>query len=169
MNLTELNIAIENAYQNALINLERVLPYSIAENVTLQTDIYSSPAGNGFRIKCIVDFPGINFSVARVRNHGPDTASELEWPEIELAQVAKNHIVKCIAMGEEFVNSYGFNADKKIILLNKLLQAKEQNTLDQKPKLSSLYQWFNQIEQGAITGNTIFSPPPYTFEEVLTE
>lgn len=169
MNLTDLNIAIENAYQNALTNFERVLPYTIAENVTLQTDIYSSPAGDGFRIKCIINFPGINFSIVRVRNHGPDIDSELEWPEEGIEQSVKNHIAKSIATGESFVNSYGFNADKKIILLNKLLQAKEQNVLEQKPKLASLYQWFNEIEQKAVSGDIMFSPPPYTFEEVLTE
>lgn len=169
MNIEQINQLIEEAYQSALNNPQRVLPYNISDNVTLQTDLYSSDEGNGFKIVCVINFPNINYSVYKVRNYGPDTTSEIDWPSEGIEQSAKNHVAKCIHLGSLFVLEKGFDADKKVILLNKLLNLKEQNLLESKPKLTALYQWFNSIEQEAISGKQFFSEPPYSFEEVISE
>jgi hypothetical protein len=80
MNLTAINSAIEVAYANALANGgQRVMPHAIEPNVTIQTDEYTSISGDGFRVVCIIK--GQNgASVIRVKNYGPDTNSEKEWP-----------------------------------------------------------------------------------------
>jgi hypothetical protein len=169
MNIEQINQLIEEAYQEALNNPQRILPYSIDNNITLQTDLYSNDGENGFKIICTISFPNINFNLYKVRNYGPDVNSEQDWPLEGIDQAAKNYVAKCINLGSTFVNTKGFDADKKVILLNKLLNLKEQNLLESKPKLIALYQWFNYIEQQAISGKQFFSNPPYTFEEVIAE
>lgn len=169
MNIEQINQLIEQEYQTALNNPQRVMPYNIDSNITLQTDLYSSEEGNGFKVVCIVNFPEINFSVYKVRNYGPDINSEMDWPLEGIDQAAKNHVAKCIHLGSTFVNSKGFDADKKVILLNKLISLKEQNLLQSKPKLIALYEWFNSIEREAISGRQFFSEPPFSFEEVIAE
>ena len=79
MNLASLNAAIDAAYTSAIANSQRVLPQTIAPNVTLQTDTYIAPTGNGFRIVCIIKREDGAF-IMRVKNYGPDINSEKEWP-----------------------------------------------------------------------------------------
>ena len=75
----------------------------------------------------------------------------------------------CIVAGEKFVKSRGFDADRKVILLNKLLKAKEDGTIANKPKLTALYAWFETVQGLAIAGKSTFPAPPHTFEEVVAE
>jgi hypothetical protein len=79
MNLEPLNQAIEAAYQTALTNPHRVPPQEIAPNVMLQTDIYVSPFGSGFRVVCKIFNPEDKTLTLRVKNQGPDTESEKTW------------------------------------------------------------------------------------------
>jgi hypothetical protein len=169
MNLEPLNQAIEAAYQAALANPQRVLPQTIAPNVTLQTDTYVAPTGNGFRVVCRIKVPEANFTATRVRNHGPDTASKQEWPAEGIEAAAKAHVARCIEIGAAHVIRAGFDADKKVILLNKLLKAKETNTVADCPKLVALYGWMETVQQMAVSGNTFFPKAPYAFDEVIAE
>jgi hypothetical protein len=169
MDLTPLNAAIEAAYQTALINPQLVMPQTIAENVTLQTDTYTAATGPGFKVICIVTISSVNFRVSRVRNHGPDTASEREWPAEGIEAAAQAHVAKCLTQGAGYVTAKGFDADKKVILLNKLLSVKEADALAAKPKLVALYTWMEIVQGMAIAGQTMFPQPPHTFEEVLSE
>lgn len=169
MNLAPLNAAIDAAYATALANPQRVLPQTIAENVTLQTDTYVAPTGPGFRVVCRVKVPEANFTATRVRNHGPDTASERDWPAEGIEAAAQAHVARCIAQGAAFVTRKGFDADRKVILLNKLLAVKEADALATHPKLVALYTWFETVQGMAIAGQTMFPQPPHTFEEVIAE
>lgn len=168
MDLTPLNQAIEAAFAAALANTQRALPQTIAENVTLQTDTYVAPTGSGFRVVCRVKVPEANFTVTRVKNHGPDTASEREWPAEGIEAAAQAHVARCIAAGAAHV-AKGFDADKKVILLNKLLKAKEENTVANFPKLVALYTWMETVQALAVAGQTYLPACPHTFEEVLAE
>lgn len=170
MNLAPLNAAIDASYATALANGgQRQMPQTIAENVTLRTDTYVAPAGPGFRVVCTVAVPSVNFRVSRVKNHGPDTASERDWPAEGIEAAAQAHVARCIAAGAAHVTRAGFDADKKVILLNKLLKAKETDTLASVPKLVALYTWMETVQGMAIAGQTMFPPRPHTFEEVIAE
>jgi hypothetical protein len=85
-------------------------------------------------------------------------------PSTPLVPTIENYI----QYGEEFVLKY-FNADRKVILLNKLLKAKENNNLANYPKLVAVYNWMEIIQTMAISGNIDFPSTPYTFEEVIIE
>jgi len=171
MNLTAINSAIDAAYAAALANGgQRSMRQTIAPNVTLQTDTYVAPDGAGFRVVARVMVPEANFTAIRVRNHGPNTSSERDWPSEGIEAAAKAHIVRCIQSGADHVNNNGFDADRKVILLNKLLKAKEENAVANFPKLTALYGWMETVQGMAISGRAILFPtPPYTFEEVISE
>jgi hypothetical protein len=169
MDLAPLNAAIDAAYAAALANPQRVMPQTIAENVTLQTDTYVAPTGGGFRVVCRIKVPEVNFTVSKVRNHGPDTASERAWPTEGIEAAAQAHVARCIAQGADYVTRKGFDADRKVILLNKLLQVKEADALASKPKLVALYTWMETVQGMAVAGQTMFPQPPHTFEEVISE
>lgn len=169
MNLETIDQAIDTAYQAALNDPQIVAPQTIAENVTLRTDIYSSPRGEGFRIVCAVSVPEANFTVLRVRNHGYDSNSERAWPAEGIEAAAQAHVRRCIAAGAAHVVRSGFSADEKVILLNKLLKAKEDDALEGCPKLVALYAWMEQVQADAIAGKVYFAPCPHTFEEVISE
>jgi hypothetical protein len=169
MDLTAINSAIDAAYAAALANPQRVMPQEIAPNVTLQTDTYVAPTGSGFRVVCRIKVPEANFTAVRVKNHGPDTASEQDWPVEGIEAAAKAHVARCIEVGAVHVIRSGFDADKKVILLNKLLKAKESNTVADYPKLVTLYDWMETVQQMAISGNAFFPKAPCAFDEVIAE
>lgn len=170
MDLTAINSAIEAAYADALANGgQRVMPQTIAPNVTLQTDTYVAPDGLGFRVVATIFVPEANFRVSRVKNHGPDTASEQDWPAEGIEAAAQSHVARCIQAGADFVNRSGFDADRKVILLNKLLKAKEDNTVASFPKLTALYAWMEAVQGMAVAGRTFFPKTPHTFQEVVAE
>jgi hypothetical protein len=80
MDITAINLAIDTAYADALANGgQRVKPQVIALNVTIRTDSYVSMNGSGFRVLCFIKRADGAF-VLRVRNYGPDTQSERDWP-----------------------------------------------------------------------------------------
>lgn len=76
-----------------------------------------------------------------------------------------------IRCGERFVNGQGFNGDRKVILLNKMLAVKEQGpaALAAHPKLVALYTWFETVQAIAVAGGIAFPAAPHTFEEVISE
>lgn len=76
---------------------------------------------------------------------------------------------QCIKRGEMFVNSKGFNAQRLVTLMDKLMQVKEADTLASNPKLAATYQWLQEVKAIAINSSVEFPEPPYTFEEVITE
>lgn len=169
MDLTLINEQIEAAYAAATENPVRVMPYEIAPNVTLQTDTYVAPVGTGFRVVCRITIPEVNYTVSRVKNYGSDTASECGWPEEGIEAAARAHVVKCIYLGKKWVEKHGFDADAKVILFNKLLKVKESGTVQNYPKLTTLYGWMEAVTTMAISGRTNFMPPEYSFEDALME
>lgn len=169
MDLTPLNQVIDEAFDAALTFPQLVAEHEIATNVTLRTETYVAPDGDGFRVICCVKVPEANFSVSRVRNHGPDTGSEIEWPEGGIEAAVQNHVASCICSGESFVKAQGFTADRKVILLNKLLKVKENFNLANYPKLIAVYEWMEQVQTMAVAGNNFFPSAPFTFEEVIRE
>lgn len=172
MDLEPLNAAIDAAFAAALAQMPnpvRVPSQTIAPNVTLRTDTYVAPAGPGFRVACTVAVPSVNFRVVRVRNHGPDTVTERDWPEGGIEAAAREHVAACMAQAGAYVTGKGFNADRKVILLNKLLKVKDAGALAENPKLVSLYEWTEAVTAMALAGQTNFPAPPHTFEEVMAE
>ena len=71
-----------------------------------------------------------------------------------------NHVLRC-----------GFDADRKVILLNKMLSVKEAGpaALAAHPKLVALYAWMETVQGLAVAGSIAFPRPPHTFEEVIAE
>jgi hypothetical protein len=74
-----------------------------------------------------------------------------------------------IRFGEQFVENAGFTAQRLVTLMDILLQVKENNQQQQRPKLIAVYTWLQTVKQMALQGNINFPPAPYTFEEVLSE
>lgn len=170
MDLTAINSAIDAAYADALASGgQRQLPHVIAPNVTLKTDTYVAPNGSGFRVVCTIEVPEVHFAVSRVKNHGPDTQSERQWPAEGIEAAAQAHVARCIQAGADFVNRSGYDADRKVILLNKLLKAKEDDTVADFPKLTALYGWMETVQSMAVSGQTFFPKAPHSFEEVIKE
>lgn len=174
MDLTAINSAIDAAYADALANGgQGAMPQTIAPNVTLQTDTYVAPDGPGFRVVARITVPEANYTAVRVKNHGPDTASERDWPSEGIEDAAQAHVARRIQAGADFVSRSGFDADRKVILLNKLLKAKEENTVANFPKLTALYSWMETVQSMAVIGQPSFPKgfpkAPHTFEEVIKE
>jgi hypothetical protein len=169
MDLIAINQAIDAAFAVALTTPQRVAPQTIAPNVTLQTETYVAPSGSGFRVVCVIAVPEANFSVWRVKNHGPDADSERDWPSEGIEVAAQAHVSSCIQAGADFVNRSGFDADRKVILLNKLLKNKEDGTVASVPKLTALYAWMETVQGMAVSGQTFFPRTPHTFEQVIAE
>ena len=74
-----------------------------------------------------------------------------------------------IILGEAWVHAAGLTASRLVTLMDLLLQTKEANTLDSKPKLVALYSWLQTVKATAIAGSVAFPPAPHTFEEVVSE
>lgn len=74
-----------------------------------------------------------------------------------------------IAVASDYVICQGFDADRKVILLNKLLKVKDANLVASYPKLTALYGWMETVQGMAVAGQTDFPPAPFTFEDVLAE
>lgn len=74
-----------------------------------------------------------------------------------------------IELGESHVNTQGFGAARLVTCMDLLLQAKESDTLAQKPKLMATYQWLQTVKGTALAGSISFPPAPHTFEEVISE
>lgn len=98
------------------------------------------------------------------------TESELAgaWAAYE-AGASVREAARCIAAGESHVKAAGYNADRKVILLNKLLKAKDADALASVPKLLTLYAWMEGVQAAAVAGETNFAAAPYSFEEVVAE
>lgn len=170
MDLALLSSAIEAAYAAALANGgQRQMPQTIAENVTLRTDTYVAPTGPGFRVVCTVSVPSANFRVSKVRNHGPDTASERDWPAEGIEAATQAHVLRCVEAGKAHVRRAGFDGLEMASLLRRFFVAQQNNQLAGKPKLVALYGWTEEVEQMAMAGQTMFPPAPHTFEEAMGE
>lgn len=172
MDLTTINEAIEDAFDIALDAMptpERVEASDIGENVSLATETYTTPDESGFVVVCTLRFPEVNFSITRCKQHGPSAFMERDWPAEGIEAAVQGHVARCIAVGEAHVRRAGFNADRKVILLNKLLKAKEADALASVPKLVALYGWMEATQAAAVSGQTGFAAAPYSFEEVVTE
>lgn len=74
-----------------------------------------------------------------------------------------------IVDGEQWVIAQGFSADRKVILLNKLLTVKEAGVASSYPKLAALYGWMATVQGMAVAGQREFPDAPFSFEEVIAE
>lgn len=74
-----------------------------------------------------------------------------------------------IELGESYVEKQGFGAARLVTCMDLLLQAKESDTLAQKPKLAATYQWLQTVKGTALAGSISFLPAPHTFEDVISE
>ena len=79
MNYDNLDLIINSAFDAALNDGKRVLQHEIAPNTTLQTDVYETKRGSGFRVVCRINNPEERTTTIRVRNYGPDVNSERHW------------------------------------------------------------------------------------------
>lgn len=85
------------------------------------------------------------------------------------AQLNAMPLATKIELGESHVNTQGFGAARLVTCMDLLLQAKESDTLAQKPKLMATYQWLQTVKGTALAGSISFPPAPHTFEEVISE
>jgi len=74
-----------------------------------------------------------------------------------------------IEQGEAHVANARLSAARLVTLMDLLLQTKDANALESKPKLVALYTWLQTVKAMAIAGSVQFPPAPHTFEEVVSE
>ena len=93
MNLAAINTAIDAAFTAALPSPQKqsAQPVGGNSNQTVAVVTYVAPTGSGFRVVGTLNIDGCK--ILRVRNHGPDTASEREWP-VNIGQHVKIQIKK---------------------------------------------------------------------------
>lgn len=96
MNLTAIDTAIDTAFTAALSSPQKQSAQPVGDNPnqTVAVVTYDAPAGKGFRVVGTLNIDGCK--IIRVRNHGPDTASEREWP-VNIGQHIKIQIKKAKA------------------------------------------------------------------------
>lgn len=90
-------------------------------------------------------------------------------PTRQEIEAAEPFAASAIEQGGAWVVAQGFDADRKVILLNKLLKVKERGATADYPKLVALYTWMETVQAMAVAGQTDFPPAPHTFEEVVAE
>ena len=169
MDLTAINTAMDAAFSAALENPQNVAPNQVGgePNQTVQTVVYQAPEGNGFRV--IGRVKAGNFSAIKIRNHGPDSLSERDWPAEGIEAAAAAYIQRCIKSGEGAVERAGYTASRLVTCMDLLFQVKEAGALALHPKLVTSYAWLQAVKAAAVAGETMFPPCPHTFEEVVSE
>ena len=168
MNLTAINSAIDAAFTAALANPQKVAatPVGSDPNQTVQTVTYVAPTGSGFRIIGRVKVGG--YTAICVRNHGPDTKSERDWPSEGIEAAAAAHVQRCIA-GAEATIGKAFSALVLLDGFKRIVSATATNTLVSIPKTVAVATWVETVKQTALAGSNRFPPAPFTVAEVLSE
>jgi hypothetical protein len=169
MDLTAINSAMDAAFSTALANPQKAAPAQVGDdpNQTVQTVTYVAPTGSGFRVIGRIVVGG--FSATKVRNHGPDTKSERDWPSEGIEAAAGAFIQRCIRSGEVAVERAGFTASRLVTCMDLLLQIKEAGTLAAHPKLVATYGWLQTVKAMSVAGQQMLPNCPHTFEEVVSE
>jgi len=169
MDLTAINLAIDAAFAASLAYPQKVAPTQVGDytNQTVQTVTYVAPTGSGFRV--IGRIKVGNFSASKVRNHGPETNSEKDWPAEGIEAAAAAYIQRCIKFGEATVERAGYTASRLVTCMDLLFQVKEAGSLAAHPKLVATYAWLQGVKMVAVAGEIMFQPCPHTFEEVVSE
>jgi hypothetical protein len=84
MDTTDIDLAIESAFNVALNNPKRVPSHTIMENVVIHTDLYSTSKGNGFIVTATINLtPLIDrypTKISRTKQSGPEVNLEKPWP-----------------------------------------------------------------------------------------
>lgn len=128
------------------------------------------------KIRCVVLARGGRVGVCQRWAVSPQNEI-IEWDETSLGprpapeeiEAATMSPEAAVAAGAAHVLRAGFDADRKVILLNKLLKAKDAGALASVPKLVALYGWMETVQGMAVAGQTMFPACPHTFEEVIAE
>ena len=81
LKLTEINAAVDAAFNAAVAAPQRVAPQVLGENATLRTDVYTGPRGAGFAVAAMVDLGWRKLEIAR--QHGPEMHREQPAPTLE--------------------------------------------------------------------------------------
>ena len=87
----------------------------------------------------------------------------------QTARLDAMSLSKKIKAGESHVERQGFGASRLVTCMDLLLQAKETGTIADKPKLTAVYQWLQEVKATSLAGSITFTSAPFTFEEVLSE
>ena len=168
MDLTPINSAMDAAFSAALANPQKVVatPVNGDPNQTVQTETYVAPTGSGFRVVGRIKVG--NFMAIKVRNHGPDTKSERDWPAEGIEAAAAAHVQRCIAGAEAHI-ARSFSTLILMDGLKRIMAATATNTLASIPKTGAVATWVETVKQTALAGSNRFPPAPFTVAEVLGE
>ena len=182
METTHIDAAIEAAFTAATAlgaRVAKIAPQAIptldsgAASETVQTDVYISAKGSGFRIVGTITFPN-GFSVSRVKQSGWDVKSERPWPANLDAEVAA-WPTACLISAEKHVELQGYTATRLVTLLNAYLvklatSGNNPATLAaSNPKLASVYAWTQTVQATAAAGGRMFPQAPFPFSSVIEE
>ena len=148
MNLGPINSAIDAAFSDALANPQKVAPAPVngSANQTIQTVVYQAPTGSGFRVVGTVIVNGVR--ITRIKNNGPDTASERDWPADIEAEVTRQVTVAKQAKAGEI---YKAGRASTLAIWNAALEAQ---TIGNRVKLAADFQSIiDASDEAAKTGD----------------
>lgn len=77
LTLSQIDAAVDAAFQTALAAPQRIAPQQIGDGCNLRTDVYVGPRGSGFAVVAQIKIG--QRTIARVRQHGPETWREHDW------------------------------------------------------------------------------------------
>lgn len=168
MDLTAINSTMDAAFSAALANPQKAAPAQVGDdpNQTVQTDTYVAPTGSGFRVVGRLKVGG--YTAICVRNHGPDTKSERDWPSEGIEATAAAHVQRCIAGAETHI-ARSFSTLILMDGLKRIMAAIAAGTLASIPKTVAVATWVETVKQTALAGSNRFPPAPFTVAEVLAE
>ena len=153
-------------------NVVRIAPVAVTGETgqTVQTDTLTYKGSKGFRVTAVIQIGG--YRATRIHETLP-VVRETSWPS-DIAAEAKQWLSDSIIAGESHLSRWFWGTrltDMAVMYLQSLAAAGgDQATLDTaKPVLAALHTWVYSVRSTAANGGRMFTQPPHTYEEFVTE
>jgi hypothetical protein len=163
-------ISAATALGNSVARIAPV-PVSGETGQTVQTDRITAHGGAiGFRVTAVIKIGG--YRTERIHETLP-VVKETAWPT-DIAGEAAKWLSDSIIAGEAWLSKWFWGSrltDMAVMYLQALTAvAGDQAALAAaKPILSALHTWVYAVRSAAASGQRMFSQPPHTYEEFVTE
>ena len=179
MNTPISTTAIDSAFASAISaaqalgnNVIRLAPVTVTGETgqTVTTDSLSYRGEKGFCVTASIQLGG--YRATRVYETLP-TVRETAWPT-DIAGDSAQWLSDSIIAGESWLSKWFWGSrltDMAVVFLQALTAAGGDATAlaTAKPILASLHTWVYSVRSAAANGQRMFSNPPHSYEEFVTE
>lgn len=173
MDTTLIDSALQAAVTAATDNPQRIASAAVAgwpvENGTsamIQTDLYRTISGTGFKVTGTIVFPN-GYRAQRIVDVGPNASQSKEWPK-DIEAAATEYGAKQVHNALLFVARH-FSQAEQTALLFKWGGVVSSGDVEQHPKLAAFAAWIASVSTAALTGQMFPQPPSSTFVELMAE